>query len=119
MRSNSRLDCGVLATLTIYFHFQGCENILCLLLTYVTENIPFSLELRIVRICSHPEDREKRFDELKALLISRAYKPITGMIRKHLRSMTLDRRPAEILSCHQLLSHWDSILEAMSAVLLT
>ena len=28
-----------------------------------------------MRICSHPEDREKRFDELKSLLISRDYKP--------------------------------------------
>ena len=42
---------------------------------HVTENIPFSLALRIVRICTHPEDREKRFSELKSLLISRDYKP--------------------------------------------
>ena len=42
---------------------------------HVTDNIPFSLALRIVRICTHPEDREKRFDELKALLLSRDYKP--------------------------------------------
>ena len=44
---------------------------------HVTENIPFSLALRIVRICTHPEDREKRFEELKALLLSRDYKPGT------------------------------------------
>ena len=36
--------------------------------------IPFSLALRIVRICSKPEDREKRFEELKSLLLSRDYK---------------------------------------------
>ena len=41
---------------------------------HVTENIPFSLALRIVRICTHPEDREKRFSELKTLLLSREYK---------------------------------------------
>ena len=43
--------------------------------THITENIPFSLALRIVRICTHPEDREKRFSELKSLLLSRNYKP--------------------------------------------
>ena len=38
------------------------------------ENISFSLALSIVTICSHPEDRGKTFDDLKSLLISRAYK---------------------------------------------
>ena len=42
---------------------------------HITDNIPFSLALRIVRICTHKEDREKRFSELKSLLISRDYKP--------------------------------------------
>ena len=41
---------------------------------HTTKNIPFSLALRIVRICSLPEDREKRFKELKCLLLSREYK---------------------------------------------
>ena len=41
---------------------------------HVTENIPFSLALRIVRICSLPEAMEKRFLELKNLLLSRGYK---------------------------------------------
>ena len=41
----------------------------------MTENIPYSLRLRIVRICSLIEDREKRFLELKTLLLSRDYKP--------------------------------------------
>ena len=106
---------------------------------HVTDNIPFSLALRIVRICTHPEDREKRFEELKALLLSREYKPksvdaaiskarqiprelalkkvvksleskrpvfvinydprlpsITGILRKHWRTMTQDPRLAEI-----------------------
>ena len=34
---------------------------------HTTQNIPFSLALRIVRICSLPQDREKRFQELKEL----------------------------------------------------
>ena len=42
---------------------------------HVTQNIPFSLALRIVRICSFKVDREKRFLELKDLLLSRVYKP--------------------------------------------
>ena len=41
----------------------------------MTQNIPYSLALRIVRICSFKEDREKRFLELKDLLLSRDYKP--------------------------------------------
>ena len=38
-----------------------------------TNNIPFSLCLRIVRICSKPEDREKQFLKLKDLMESRGY----------------------------------------------
>ena len=36
-----------------------------------TKNIPFSLCLRIVRICSKPEDREKQFLKLKELMENR------------------------------------------------
>ena len=42
---------------------------------HTTQNIPYSLALRIVRICSQPEDREQRFEELKNLLLARDYKP--------------------------------------------
>ena len=42
---------------------------------HTTKNIPFSLALRIVRICSKPEDRNTRFKELRELLLSREYKP--------------------------------------------
>ena len=38
-------------------------------------SIPRSLALRCVRICSLEEDREKRFAELKELLVARGYKP--------------------------------------------
>ena len=43
--------------------------------TSVTNNIPFSLALRIVRICSEVESRDKRLMELKQMLIDRDYKP--------------------------------------------
>ena len=38
-----------------------------------TKNIPFSLCLRIVRICCKPENREKQFVKLKELMESRGY----------------------------------------------
>ena len=41
---------------------------------HITSNIPFSLALRIVRSCSHPETRDKRLAELKQLLVDRDYK---------------------------------------------
>ena len=41
---------------------------------HVTSNISFSLALRIVRICSDPDDRETRFSELKSMLLARDYK---------------------------------------------
>ena len=39
----------------------------------VTKSIPFSLSLRIVRICTKYEDRIKRLNELKILLKERGY----------------------------------------------
>ena len=39
------------------------------------KNIPFSLALRIVRICSTLEMTDKRLTELKDLLMERDYKP--------------------------------------------
>ena len=38
-----------------------------------TKSIPFSLSLRIVRICKKPENRDKRLAELKQLLLQRGY----------------------------------------------
>ena len=38
-----------------------------------TKSIPFSLGLRIVRICRKPENRDKRLQELKLLLLERNY----------------------------------------------
>ena len=42
---------------------------------HITENIPFSLAYRIVRICTDPTSRDKRLAELKDMLTSRDYKP--------------------------------------------
>ena len=39
-----------------------------------TRNVPYSLSLRIVRICTDPVKREQRFEELKQLLIARGYR---------------------------------------------
>ena len=41
---------------------------------HITDNIPFSLAYRIVRICSEEETRDKRLAELKNMLLSRDYK---------------------------------------------
>ena len=41
---------------------------------HVTSNIPYSLALRIVRICSETSTRNKRLEELKQLLLQRDYK---------------------------------------------
>ena len=42
---------------------------------HITENIPFSLAYRIIRICSETTSRDLRLQELKDMLISRSYKP--------------------------------------------
>ena len=39
-----------------------------------TKSIPYSLALRITRICSNPQTRDKSYDELKRMLIERNYK---------------------------------------------
>ena len=46
--------------------------------THCTESIPYSLALRIVRICSKIPDRNRRLSELKVMLVEREYKP--GMV---------------------------------------
>ena len=40
----------------------------------VTKNIPYSLALRIIRICSESNTRDKRIAELKEMLLDREYK---------------------------------------------
>ena len=51
---------------------------------HVTNNIPFSLALRIVRICSNQDTRDLRLEELRNLLLARGYKRgvVTGALEK-------------------------------------
>ena len=42
---------------------------------HITTNIPYSLALRITRICSETETRDLRHSELRELLLEREYKP--------------------------------------------
>ena len=51
-----------------YLLTNSCHSPECL------TNIPYSLALRITRICSETDTREMRYNELKQLLISRKYK---------------------------------------------
>ena len=46
---------------------------------HVTNNIPFSLALRIVRICSKQDTRDLRLKELQELLLARGYK--SGVVK--------------------------------------
>ena len=41
----------------------------------MTKNIPFSVSLRIVRICTKPIKRDERLQELRRLLLERDYFP--------------------------------------------
>ena len=61
------------------------------------KNIPYSLAMRIIRICSEPESRDMRLSELKNMLLERNYPRtvINSAIRKALavpRSEALERR---------------------------
>ena len=53
---------------------------------HITENIPFSLAYRIVRICTEPETRDIRMKELKVFLLSRDYK--SNLIDKAIKKAT-------------------------------
>ena len=52
-----------------------------------TKSIPFSLSLRIIRICTKTQDRDKRLGELKELLLARDYPEllIESAIKKALK----------------------------------
>ena len=61
--------------------------------SHIQANIPFSFCYRLVRICSEEEMLNKRFSELKDLLLSRSYKIkiIDGAINK---AKQIDRQEA-------------------------
>ena len=70
-----------------YLLTNSCSPATCI------ENIPFSLALRIVRICSKPDWREQRFQELKDLLLARSYRP--GLVDAAInRARTIPRAQA-------------------------
>jgi hypothetical protein len=61
--------------------------------SHIFKNIPFSLALRLVRICSEKEDLKKRLDELKIMLLSRKYNK--GIINTAIKkALELDRTEA-------------------------
>ena len=86
-------------------------------------NIPLSLAIRITRICSEPETRENRYNELKCMLLERKYPlgiidaaiskarsiPREVAIRRVAREHTQSRRPVFVVS-------WDPRLPSVSAM---
>ena len=59
------------------------------------QSIPFSLGMRINRICSKLESREQRLEELKELLIIRGYK--SGMVNTDIaRARAIPREKASV-----------------------
>ena len=60
---------------------------------HITENIPYSLAYRIVRICSTVELRDKRLDELQTFLQEREYSQST-IIAAITRAKQIDREHA-------------------------
>ena len=79
------------------------------------KNIPYSLALRIVRICSIPEQRYLRLSELKQLLLQRDYKTKiidaeierarnisrTEALKRVIRNNSIDR-PVQVVNYHKL-----------------
>ena len=87
------------------------------------ENIPLSLAIRILRICSETHTRELRYSELKNMLLERNYPegivdaalnkarqiPRSVALRKVVRNSPLSRRPIFVVS-------WDPRLPSVSAI---
>ena len=92
---------------------------------HITENIPFSLAYRIVRICSEEETRDKRLEELKTMLLSRDYKtrlidnaierakavPRSRALERVKRQNQKTRRPVLSVEYHPALPALSSILK--------
>ena len=75
--------------------------------SHIFKNIPFSLALRLVRICSTKTDLIKRLEELKVMLLSRKYnkKVINDAIKKALEIdreealKKVERKPTDRVTC--------------------
>ena len=92
---------------------------------HITENIPYSLAYRIVRICSEEETRDKRLAELKNMLLSRDYKtklidnaiekakgtPRSKALERVEKTKTETRRPVLSVEYHPSLPALSSILK--------
>ena len=79
---------------------------------HTTASIPYSLALRIIRICSREEDRDRRLEELKTMLLDRDYKlgivnaairkakaiPRLEALKKVVRSKEEARRPVMVVT---------------------
>ena len=61
--------------------------------SHITENIPYSLALRLKRICSDNLDFVKQLDTLKELLLTRGYKP-NYILKAFERVAVIDRSTA-------------------------
>ena len=60
---------------------------------HVTKNIPYSLALKIIRICTLPTDRDKRLEEVRDMLLERDYK--AGIIEAAIqKAKKIDRKDA-------------------------
>ena len=91
---------------------------------YQNQNIPFSLAMRINRICSDPKDREKYFLELKNMLEKRKYPssiieaaiaksraiPRETALRKVVRQDTQSRPVFVALYDPRTQKHWKSMV---------
>ena len=82
----------------------------------VCANIPFSLALRIVRICSLTETREKRFSELKDMLLARDYS-------SNIIKAAIDRDRKKVIRCKTsdrpvFVIHYDPRLPSVNRVMI-
>jgi hypothetical protein len=89
--------------------------------SHVTSNIPYSLALRIVRICSCKETRDLRLEELKNLLLSRGYSPgvVNGAIeeaRKIPRQEALKQVEKKIQSRPVFVTQYDPRLPSITNI---
>ena len=85
-----------------------------------TKAIPFSLALRIVRICYSPEDRERRFSELSKSLVARGYNHETAIQKA--RNVPRERALKKVTTQKQtnrpvLATPFDPKLPAVSSII--
>ena len=90
--------------------------------SHVTRNIPYSLGYRLLRICSIPEDFNKRLVELKEDLISRGYKSkiideAFQKVRKINRKKAIEKVHTETKKKTPLVTQYHPNLPSVSKIL--